>query len=215
MTDPRWTALKKATQDKLLDEWRDTNVAHDRWWEYVYEQKKEELEEIGITASDMYFSGFWSQGDGACIEGSVTDWTKVLTHLGKPARWASFADSNWTFSAKSMGRYCHARTLQGCEYIPEPENPYDEDEQPLQFHAWIAREKPPTENDLEALADDLLNLFIVNSDDLYKRLEEEHDGLTSDEAVIEMILANHSDDELKALNMEDEEDLEPEDFCAA
>ena len=40
------------------------------WWEFVYEDAKQCAEIIGIDIDKIYFSGFWSQGDGACFEGS-------------------------------------------------------------------------------------------------------------------------------------------------
>jgi hypothetical protein len=43
------------------------------WWESTQEYWVEKLEELGITTSinQMYFSGFGSQGDGACFTGSI------------------------------------------------------------------------------------------------------------------------------------------------
>ena len=41
------------------------------WHECVIEQFKEEMKELGVTVEDTYYSGFWSQGDGASWKGSV------------------------------------------------------------------------------------------------------------------------------------------------
>ena len=85
ITDPRWTALDESRRDELLNEYRDTNIGFgERWREGVDVQIREEMEEIGIRVTQLYFSGFWSQGDGAAIEGYVDDWFKVFTHLKDP-----------------------------------------------------------------------------------------------------------------------------------
>ena len=208
ISDPRWSKLSRARRDALLDRHRDVNTGYDcRWWQGVYDQVREELTEIGIAASRMYFEGFWSQGDGACIEGYVDDWHKVLTHLNDPHALARAQLANtegWEFRVNSVGRYCHSGTLQTVYDIPECNNPFDEDEDPLRYHAWCAANPHiPTEGEIESLGKRLLALFVERSDDLYRRLEAEYDYLTSDEVVAEHIL-EHCPEELT----EDEEEEE-------
>jgi hypothetical protein len=40
------------------------------WWDGVYEDAKMIGEILGIEVDNIYFSGFYSQGDGACFEGT-------------------------------------------------------------------------------------------------------------------------------------------------
>ena len=40
------------------------------WWDSVYEDTKEIGKLMGIDIEEIYFSGFWSQGDGACFVGN-------------------------------------------------------------------------------------------------------------------------------------------------
>ncbi len=60
-----------------LDEDRRWEIVHDHvqfcdhWWEFLVEGFKEELEQHGIYDTDVYWSGFHSQGDGACFSGSI------------------------------------------------------------------------------------------------------------------------------------------------
>jgi len=44
----------------------------------------ESMAEIGIhvTADNIFFSGFCSQGDGAAFKGAVDNWAKMFKHLG-------------------------------------------------------------------------------------------------------------------------------------
>lgn len=88
LEDPRWLALSKERRDALLEKHRNTNIKHVEWWDGVYEQFVESCTEKGIRVDthdvqtvggktiakpSVYFSGFWSQGDGACFEGRVDD----------------------------------------------------------------------------------------------------------------------------------------------
>lgn len=200
ITDPRWTALSKSRQDALLDEHRNANVGFDeRWWQGVHDQVREEMQEIGVHVNQLYFSGFWSQGDGAAIEGFVDDWFKVLTHLKDPHAEARARLANhefWDFMVLSKGHYCHSGTLRTTYNIPEDSNPFDQDEDPLRHHAWrIANPHVPSEQEIETLEKRLLQLFVERSDDAYKRLEQEYDHLTSDEVIASYIL-EHCPEEL-------------------
>lgn len=200
ITDPRWTALSKSRQNELLEKYRDINVGHgEHWWQGVKDQICEEMNEIGIRVTQLYFSGFWSQGDGAAIEGYVDDWHKVLEHLKDPHALARAQLANyegWEFRVNSRGPYCHSGTLQATYDIPEDNNPFDEDEDPLRHHAWrAANPHIPSQDDIESTEERLLALFVERSDDAYKRLEAEHDYLTSDDTVASYIL-DHCPEEL-------------------
>lgn len=200
ITDPRWTALDKSRQDALLDEHRNANVGFDeRWWQGVHDQVREEMQEIGVHVNQLYFSGFWSQGDGAAIEGYVDDWFKVFTHLKDPhakARARLANTEGWGFRVNSTGSYCHSGTLQATYSIPEDSNPFDQYEDPLRHYAWrIANPHVPSGLEIEVLEKQLLRLFIEGSDDAYERLEKEYDYLTSDEVVATYIL-EHCPEEL-------------------
>lgn len=207
ITDPRWTALGKSRQNELLNEYRDVNISYDhRWWKGIDAQIREEMAEIGIYVSQLYFSGFWSQGDGAAIEGYVNDWFQVLTYLKDPyaeqrARMAN--EERWEFRVNSRGFYCHSGTLHAVYDIPEDNCPFDQDEDPLRYHAWrIANPHILTQAGIEELEKQLLALFVSRSDDAYKRLEQEHDDLTSDETIAAYIL-EHCPEELD----EEEEEI--------
>ena len=49
LEDPRWLALSRERQSKLLEEYHGVNVEHD-WWDSLIEYFAEQLTEVGITA---------------------------------------------------------------------------------------------------------------------------------------------------------------------
>ena len=55
--------LSDKAKEKALEWAHDLNTDHD-WWEGVYDMWYEKLEAFGFTGCKIWFSGFWSQGDG-------------------------------------------------------------------------------------------------------------------------------------------------------
>ena len=51
------------------------------WWEFIYDDAKNLGKCIGLRIDNIYFSGFYSQGDGCCFSGYYTyrkGWKKAL-----------------------------------------------------------------------------------------------------------------------------------------
>jgi hypothetical protein len=216
-TDPRWLALSKTRQDSLLEEYRDINV-HDDWWEYTYEGCKEGCSALGIEVEQMSFSGFWSQGDGACFTGHVCDWDAFLKHVGETdGRLAVIAAgrhnfNGWEFKLVSCdSRYSHANTItSNCEFSST--NSFDPEADPLR-HASYALLLDSLECDNNKGLDDLETTFLeacrALMHKLYKDLEAEHDHLTSDEEVVTFLL-EHDEDVLTDPDEDGEDDEEEE-----
>ena len=206
LDNPRWTKLSCKRQDELLEEYRDINVDHE-WWDYTYDWFKEKCAAVGIDVGDIYFSGFWSQGDGACFTGAVSDWPKVLKAVNQENFLKYKPEENyWRFGVTTSGRYMHAYTMSSNLEAELEDNPYDEEDEPLQFDAWAIK-YDLTEGMLEHLVDDLLKFCRDLANDLYKALKEEYEYLTSDEVIVEYILENLDDDELR----DPDEELDQED----
>lgn len=204
--DPRWLALSRERRSKLLEEYRNVNVEYD-WWDSLFEDFVEQLAEIGITVDthevklmngktrqdpSIYFSGFWCQGDGAYFEGRVSDWPKFLAVLGKES-WAGWAEEcSWRASSANL----YGNNMSVNSELAAPENPHDEEEDPLRFHAWSVINLPPSEADLAALESEIESKFEELASELYNDLEAEHDYQTADEQVVDWVLSHLDDEEL-------------------
>lgn len=207
LDNPRWIALGTVRQDELLGAYRYTNVdgGYD-WWDCTYEHFIETLQEAGLEVATrevqfpsgrtrrepkIYFSGFSSQGDGAVFEAEVSDWPKFLALIGK-AQWAGHAAENsWSFFSSNSRGMC----MEFSAELNVEENPYDEDDEPLQHTAWAIRHPQPSESELDELQTECEGKFNDLASGLYRDLEEEHDHLTSDETVVDYIL-EHCEAEL-------------------
>lgn len=193
------TTAEIKVSDALIEKYRYTNTEHIDWWDSTYETFKEDMKEKGIEVDDIYFSGFYSQGDGACFEGKVCDWEVFLKTLGyeNNPTLIEHAKNAWRFSVRHSGHYYHENctTFSGdlampCDQWYDREefiqlfSPYDNE---FRSQAWFALLTDGVHADFEELFKDT---FKDHMRDLYRRLEEEYDHLTSDEAVKETIIAN-------------------------
>lgn len=185
----------------LLDKYRDINTDHD-WWEWTYAELTERVKLAGILADSFLFSGFWSQGDGACFNGEITtnaDMHKYLAAyhnddefpmLRKVMQHGGEVWSRW----RSEGMYCHENTLVFEVDSDQFYNLINADGNELRqsvIDAWDEvrmRELDELEESIKKNVKDICRK-------LYRQLEEEYEYLTSDEAVAEAIIANELDND--------------------
>lgn len=195
----RFDALTARQKDEILDKYRDWNVEHVDWWDGVYDCFKRDMADIGIDVDDIYFSGFSSQGDGACFEGRVSNWAKFLESIGYtcPALTALAAEA-WRFSVKQSGHYCHENCTS---FSSDMVNPNDYYEAALQdFVDTHSPYKTDIQNaafvailqgyNFSSLEDEFEEEFKRHMRALYNQLEAEHDHLTSDEAILDSLEMN-------------------------
>lgn len=130
------------------------------WSESVYDDVKECGALIGITVDNIYFTGFSSQGDGACFEGSYrykkeavddiaahTGGMETLVNLAKELEKAQ-TNANFALTAKvkHSGRYYHEYCTDiDVDYSIDSEQLRQDDETAIigpmrDFMRWIYRE---------------------------------------------------------------------------
>lgn len=150
------------------------------WYDSIYEDATTIAALMGISIDKIYFSGFYSQGDGACFEGSYThkegslqaviDYAPQDDKLHAIAAGLAKLQHDWknTLNAtiKHRGHYYHS----GCTEI----DVYN-------------RENPYGNLDCEQDIKDALRSFM---DWIYSQLEKEYEYQNSDEQVDVSILAN-------------------------
>lgn len=207
------------TKEELIDKYRDINTDHD-WWDCIESDLKDDLEAQGFRMDQMYFSGFWSQGDGACFTGRMVDWkafcAKVPQFVADFPNTAIFLqDEGGSYTITHSGRYYHQYSTThdydadnyGSSIETEVDRlalmvdalPEDSIEAAMRLAIY---EAALLEDGVETWLEEYFRGLMA---DLYKTLMEEYDYRTSDEAVWETIVANEMDDEL---NKEDEDDAE-------
>lgn len=162
-------------------EWYRQNYPEYEWWDSVFDMAKEAGECLGIDIDRIFFSGFWSQGDGACFEGTYSyrkgwrgelkkrfggDLLREIEEIGNALQVVqSPAFYKLSASVSQSGLRMHS----GCTYIQ------------------VDHEDRYATDDEEDGIKDGLRYFM---DWIYYKLEDEYEWLMSDEQIDEEIIAN-------------------------
>lgn len=179
-------------KQELIEKHRDINVDYD-WWDYVYEDFKQDMKEKGIEVTRMYFSGFYSQGDGACFEGlvPVSQFSKFMEIHGLNDKFPAakfFANNNdlRLDMYRHHHHYCHENTVEVSLYEITG-NPYEEFSTRWEVYdtmqTLFEEEYALLEVECEEIVKDYMR-------DLYSNLRKEYEYLSSNDAVWETIVAN-------------------------
>jgi hypothetical protein len=157
-------------------EWYSENCLDYEWWDSVFEDAKTIGAMMGIEIDKIYFSGFYSQGDGACFSGkfshkegsvkAVTEHAPLDTALHDIAERLEAAHSANNFAASGSvshdGYYYH--------------------------HNCTRWDFEDTRNQASETALELVIKSFMKW--IYKQLRDEYEGLTSNESVDATITSN-------------------------
>jgi len=176
-------------QNELIDKYRDINVDY-LWWDCTYEDFKIEMQTKGITVDDMNFTGFYSQGDGASFTGRVDMIQFLKVHeLEQKYMGATFFAGQgelWAEITRGSSRYYHESSVS-INLIADNFNNYEEGSTRYEVYDTMDTVLNSEWKDLEEDVSDLCRGYMQ---DLYSKLRDEYEYLTSEEAVWETIVAN-------------------------
>jgi hypothetical protein len=172
--------LKPEIQEKVIQDLYDINTDYNGWHDSTIEDIKTIAGLIGIEIENIFYSGFSSQGDGACFEGRYEYNKTALQELKayspnekEPIRIATALKelqrenkNELTATVKHSGYYYH----ENCTVINVFKN-YE-----YEFN--------------EETEEAVINLLKDFMRWIYKALQKDYDYLTSREAIIDTIKAN-------------------------
>lgn len=185
-------------REELLNAHRHINVDDTDWWNCVYSGFREDMKAVGIDVRRMFFSGFWSQGDGACFEGEFDNLRTYLDHHHR---------DQYPMIRKLLGHggYIHITATHHGMYHHENSILFSVDwadafyhliECPTEFHEQVVDTwDKQLSQEIDDFERDVTEQWRTYMGDLYSRLEAEYEYLVSDEAVWEAIEANELDQE--------------------
>jgi hypothetical protein len=189
--------ISPATKARLIEKYRYTNVDGSWWAECDLREFCEAMHAIGVRVDDarwgptgkaIYYSISYSQGDGACFDGSVFDFALFLTAVGeKNPTLHAFAEKYWLFSWKCGGSYSHAHTAQfdDSEVFPVEDDMGPEDE--FERAVWrVQMQDVNTDEVIKAMSEFLRGKM----DELFHALRTTYEACTEDDAVWDTIIAN-------------------------
>jgi hypothetical protein len=183
-----------STLQEKIETYRYTNVEDNWWHSNVTEDFKDHMKTIGFDVDNVYFSGFCSQGDGACFTGTLEDPVKLISvYFNKPEEYRLIKHilqigGGLTIDVSHQGRYYHSNSVSfsiDCDCFTDlldTSTPLHEDT------AYVLDIE--LGDQLIAFEEDVVPLLKSFMDKLYRDLEKEYDFLTSDEQVKEAIESN-------------------------
>ena len=187
--------LSGKAKERAREWYRQGNCEDSFWSETVIDDAAEIATMLGIDlCQTAIFSGFWSQGDGACFEGTWhakdvqadklkayapqdKELHRIVDGLAELAK--EYPDGY--FSVKHRGHYSHSECTSFDVELP------NEKEEELDYGSpeWKTLQVKLGEDE-----DTLIQLARDFMDWIYKQLEKEWDYQNSDEQVDEAIKAN-------------------------
>jgi hypothetical protein len=193
------------TKADLIEKYRNINVDYGDWYDYVYEDFKETMLGAGVVVNIIYFSGFWSQGDGACFEGHVSGWDRLIEaynmteHLPYTAKMLKVMVDKGDepgFSVARQGHYYHEHCTRFSteveEFLERHTNVDNTEQRELDVQMYARLSQAALDEEPEKW---LIEQFKDEMRKLYSQLEAAHVWLTSDEAVWDTIEANELNEE--------------------
>lgn len=222
-TEFKFSELSDRAKAHARDQHRDWNVDHD-WWDSTFDDAVDIANMMGISIETrtvalygggtrqeprIFFSGFCSQGDGACFSGRWSPADKpiailnaVIAHAPQDDRLHEIAfafaelserhgpegEENGSVSVviEHRGRYCHEHSVEISVEFFEPGG-FNE----FQMLTWEALRRG---RGMDTFEDDVAEALRGFMRWIYRQLEAEHEYLTSDEAIDE-VLADMTFDE--------------------
>jgi predicted glycoside hydrolase/deacetylase ChbG (UPF0249 family) len=159
----------------------------------------EDMKKVGIQVNTIYFSGFSSQGDGACFVGAMDNTLTYLDHHHVDQypmiRKLLEHDGEVYVKCKHSGHYYHENCT---EFWADSDTLTGMVDQPTEFHEAIVEEwQRLLEDEVNNFETDVTEQWRTYMQQLYRKLEAEYDHLTSDDAVWDTIEANELIEDLE------------------
>lgn len=171
----KFEELSQEAQQNAINYEREINVNYDSWHDGILEGFKESLDEIGFLNSEIFYSGFYSQGDGLSFYAKI-DASKFATSTNEKRVVnlinAGLIDELTIQKTSFSNHYSHEKT---------------------RFVDYDVCNGNNCNKALETLCNKIEAKRIELCKDFYSKLEKEYYYLQSDEVVKETILSNDYD----------------------
>ena len=191
--------LSEDQQQEVLERFREINVEDGFWYEFLVEDFKEDLRGKGLLCDDVCFGFGCSQSDYASFDAKMLDYEAFLSGMELTEKEKRVA--TYMFENDFLRISYNSRDFRNDVSLNfDATNPHaDYVKGRFDVKTWFFNvDENCKQADAYTFCQELLNKIEWYAEDfgndaclkLLKRLEEEYDYLTSDEAVRDMILAN-------------------------
>lgn len=174
--------LSESAKQKAIEKLWNINVDYE-WWDYLLDNWKEKLEKLGFLNAKIYFSGFSSQGDGACFDADIDLQT---------------ISNNMFYCSTDYKTACLWRAINIAVYTDRIDSPkiytvdhhYNHENTRAIDTGYCGLQDTIMTDKLMQMIEDLNEYRRDICQEIYSDLQEEYDYLTSEESIIETIRAN-------------------------
>ena len=175
--------LSATAKEVAIENNRDVNT-YDGWWDPIFEGIREQGAALGFDITDIYFSGFYSQGDGAMFE--YTTLGDALLNKFVDGLDISPMRKNWLRTltyAEAWGRHSGPYYHENCcDHTISFEANFGWGSN-ITLYNWI-------NSFYDQFEDFVIAEYRILCKELYSKLDKYNDELTSDEYVADTIIAN-------------------------
>jgi hypothetical protein len=168
---------------RALDGLRTINVDDPDWYEAEFDWFKDCAKALGIDIENIYFAGFWSQGDGAQFTGSYSyrkGWRKALSEVASDPALISIGEALQTVQRRNFYQLGATVETQG-RYSHEMATSIEVTREDSYSTLDLAREGD--DDDVTEALRDFMRW-------IYRKLKSEYEYRTSDESIREIIECN-------------------------
>jgi hypothetical protein len=201
----KWEELSQSAQQKARD-WYIEGMDYN-WWDSVYEMAIEDGKEKGFYIDKIYFSGFYSQGDGASWIGQVDvrQWLEENCEdsIGLSA-WCALIQEDvvdkFSKVVANNSHYCHESTMQFGDVEDHTDEFVDDWQMELPSifkgmevqHLFDIIDTDPncTLKSTEGITQAITESGRDYAKDIYARLREEYEYLCSEEMMLDHFNCN-------------------------
>jgi hypothetical protein len=159
---------------KVLSDYSEINVTDD-WYQELVEEFKTRMEGYGIQC-EVYFSGFYSQGDGACLVSDTINTEAVVRRLFEEGH--SIPEDCLHYSGDLTLRVEKVHATWARRY---------DHEQTVAAVVYNDSETIIADHDINALESVVTEWVQKQCNTLYQDLETEYENLTKDQAILDRL----------------------------
>lgn len=175
----KFNELSEKAKKKAIESNHDINVSY-QWWDSVLGDAENIAKILGLSDMNVFFSGFYSQGDGASFSAAfqyengmtskIKDYAPADTELHRIAKsiFSAHKKGFYKLSGKISceGRYCHEYAMR-IDIISHETHGYD--------------------FDFSVAEDELLESYRDLARWIYRQLQEEYEYRTGGEAIADAL----------------------------
>lgn len=178
--------LNQEAKEKAIEEHREFQFMNYDQSFLVEDIEENGLKELGFIEPKIYYTGFYSQGDGACFVFDDLDFSIFLKKLKIKSRFNLLFKYNENIHLKGYKenhRYSHENTVSFNSEIDNLEVTYSQQNRVLKA---VEKQLLEFDNFFE-------NWRVEKCKEIYKTLEDDFDYILSDEVIKENIIINDYD----------------------